>query len=142
MAASEKAKLQAFIALLKKHGVIVKRLAKGPSMYKFVIEGTYECLPDYTRACMRTFQEDGEFCACVRIHQLVRAVTKPKAAKAVWTTVREKINGKIVESLVAKTRVPGIAYDGQFRLGNDPASGVVDYDSSASSYADKVRNRR
>jgi len=141
MAVSERDSLKAFVAFLKEHGVLVGKVSKSARTYKFVITGDHTKLPDFTRTVLRTFREGDAVCAYVRIKHLRRAITAPPKVRGKWKTRRVKIDGKIVETKVAKTRIPGVAFDGQFRLEKDGRCGVVDYDSSARAYADKVRKR-
>jgi hypothetical protein len=142
MAASEKDRFRAFAEFLAGFGVTVKKLGRSESMYRLVLDGPYEKLPDYTRACMRTLEEPDGFCAYIKVKQIERAMTAPPASRASWTRRKERINGEIVESTVARTRVPGIAYNGQFLLGNDPRCGVVDFNSKAGDYAKRAREKR
>jgi len=139
MAVSEKDRLREFIAFLKKHGVTVISLARGDRSYRFVIEGDYRKLPEYTKSKLRTFEEGGVFCAYVKIKQLAQAITAPPGMTGKWKTKLVKIDGKMVETKVAKVRIPGIAFNGQFTLENDGRCGVVDIDSKASDYAKRRR---
>lgn len=142
MGESEKDRLQTFVAFLQKHGVNVLGVSRGDCNYRFKIDGDYTKLPPHTRACMGTFEEKDGFYAYVRIKQLTKAITIPKTGGK-WTSKFEEIDGKLVESKIAKMRIPGISFNGQFRLEHMEASGgagVVDYDSKASDYARRKRS--